>query len=75
MTEKEKPVLLVFQPPRRMPGLSKPEIDKMMNWFKDYKVNSIELWVEGCVESGEAISLLVSAEGKGGVKVTLTPKE
>lgn len=44
-----------------------------INILKDYKVSSIEIWVQGAVESGGVIKLFISAKGEGGVKITLTP--
>jgi hypothetical protein len=44
------------------------------NWFKDYKISSIELWIQGAVRQRDVLKLLVSFEGSGGVKVTLKPR-
>ena len=81
--EKEE-VSLVFRKagePKMMEvaGLPKPEevaikLEELLKWFKSYRVDSIELSVEGTIKSGTAISLLISAEGKGGMKVVLKPK-
>jgi hypothetical protein len=49
-------------------------LNELLNWFKSYKVDSIELSIEGSVKSGNIINLFVSAEGKGGMKVILKPK-
>jgi hypothetical protein len=50
------------------------KIDEIKNWFKDYKVSRIELWIQGAVKEGHVLKLLVSFEGSGGVKVTLDPR-
>lgn len=50
------------------------KIEKIEEWFKNYKIESIELYIEGIAKSGEIINLFVSAEGKAGCKVTLKPK-
>lgn len=50
------------------------ELDELLDWFKSYKVESIELSIEGSVKSGGITNLIVSAEGKGGMKVILKPK-
>ena len=61
-------------------GLPKPveaaaiKLDELLKWFKSYKVDSIELSIEGTVKSGVITNLIVSAEGKGGMKVVLKPK-
>jgi hypothetical protein len=50
------------------------KVDEIKNWFKDYKISSIELWIQGAVKDGDVLKLLVSFEGSGGVKVTLEPR-
>jgi hypothetical protein len=74
-------VQLVFAP--RGGGLEKTKfgvkefsakVDEIKNWFKDYKVSSIELWIQGAVKDGDVLKLLVSFEGSGGIKVTLEPR-
>jgi hypothetical protein len=50
------------------------KLGDVLSWFKDYKVDSIELSIEGSAKSGDIVSLFVSGEGKGGMKVTLKPK-
>ena len=49
-------------------------IDQITKWFSKYEVDSIELWIQGAVETGGILKLLVSAKGEGGMKITLTPK-
>ena len=39
-----------------------------------YKVDQIELWVEGRTESGGITRLFISMDGKRGYKVTLKPR-
>jgi hypothetical protein len=51
------------------------KLDEVLSWFKDYRVDSIELSIEASAKSGDITSLFVSAEGKGGMKVTLKPKQ
>ena len=51
------------------------DIEEILNWFKKLEVKEIELYVETSVKSGNVVNLFVSAEGKGGVKVTLVPKK
>ncbi len=50
------------------------KIQEIKNWFKDYKISSIKLWIQGAVKKGDVLKLLVSFEGSGGVKVTLEPR-
>jgi hypothetical protein len=80
ISDSTREVQLVFAP---RGGLEKTKfgvkefsarVDEIKNWFKDYKVSSIELWIQGAVKEGEVLKLLVSFEGSGGVKVTLEPK-
>ena len=50
------------------------DVEEILNWFKKLEVKEIELWIETSVKSGNVVNLFISAEGKGGVKVTLVPK-
>lgn len=50
-------------------------VDKIMDWFKKYQIESIELSISGVVETGTITRLIVSAKGEGGMKVTLKPKQ
>ncbi len=50
-------------------------IDKILDWFGQYKVDNIELWISGVIETGSITKLVVSAKGEGGLKVTLKPKD
>ncbi len=83
---KRETIQLVFQRPResgRFTAAGIPEIasatvariEELVGWFKKFRVDSIELWIEGSVKEGKLISLFVSAEGKGGLKITLKPAE
>jgi hypothetical protein len=84
ITPKKEKVKLVFGKlePKMIETASLPkpveaaavELDKLLSWFKSYKVDSIELSIEGSVKSGNIINLFVSAEGKGGMKIILKPK-
>jgi hypothetical protein len=49
-------------------------MDSIADWFKQYQVESIELWISGMMETGGAIKLVVSAKGEGGLRVMLKPK-
>lgn len=49
-------------------------MDAISDWFKQYQVESIELWISGLIQSGEITKLIVSAKGEGGMKVVLKPK-
>lgn len=49
-------------------------IDDITDWFKQYQVESIELWISGLVETGGVTRLVVSAKGEGGLRVVLKPK-
>jgi len=85
---KEAEVQLIFQP-RSFPaelrttgmekGFGKAEkfvttLEELLKWFKDFQVDSIELWLEGGAKEGAITKLFISFEGKGGCKVTLKPK-
>ena len=47
----------------------------LTEWFKNFNIESIELWLEGGFSEGGITKLLISFEGKGGCKVTLKPKQ
>ena len=49
-------------------------MDSIADWFKQYQVESIELWISGMMETGGATKLVVSAKGEGGMKVILKPR-
>jgi hypothetical protein len=49
-------------------------MDELTNWFKQYHVESIELWISGMIETGGITKLVVSAKGEGGLRVILKPK-
>lgn len=48
-------------------------IDKIIGWFKQYQVESIELWIIGVIETDGITKLVVNAKGGGGMKVVLKP--
>jgi hypothetical protein len=50
-------------------------IDKITEWFNQYQIESIELWISGIMETGTIPRLVVSAKGEGGMKVVLKPKK
>jgi hypothetical protein len=49
-------------------------MDAIADWFKQYQVESIELWISGLIETGGITKLVVSAKGEGGMRVMLKPK-
>jgi hypothetical protein len=49
-------------------------MDAIADWFKQYQVESIELWISGLIETSGIIKLVVSAKGEGGMRVMLKPK-
>lgn len=48
--------------------------DKITDWFKQYQVDSIELWISGVLETGTITRLIVNSKGEGGMKVVLKPR-
>jgi hypothetical protein len=49
-------------------------LDKITDRFRQYQVDSIELWISGVIQTGAIMKLIVSAKGEGGMKVVLKPK-
>lgn len=82
MENREEVVELVF-PARKEGGIHpagpiediKVGVGKIVEWFKDYKVESIELTLDGAFKTGVLTQLIISAEGKGGCKIKLVPKD
>ena len=77
----------MFRRPRSKKTPGKPElagrgvapvvvtsVDELADRFKGFRVDQIEVWVEAAVETGGFLKLFVSAEAKGGLKVTLKPR-
>jgi hypothetical protein len=51
------------------------KVGDLKKWFKGYKVESIELNIEGAIRDGNITKLFVSFEGKGGCKIILKPEQ
>lgn len=51
------------------------KVRELEKWFKGYKVDTIELNIEGAVKDSNITKLFVTFEGKGGCKITLKPVE
>jgi ABC-type glycerol-3-phosphate transport system substrate-binding protein len=71
---------VVFAGPALTKGEKKQYTEKGLEEFakefekKGYKVDSIELWVEGHAQSGAVTKLFISLEGGGGCKLILRPQ-
>jgi phosphatidylserine/phosphatidylglycerophosphate/cardiolipin synthase-like enzyme len=75
-------LVLVFRPPENPAAQMAADtpfkghrisVEELLDWFKDFKVDSIELWIEGAWKTGNRTELFLSIEGKTGAKVTLKP--
>lgn len=49
-------------------------VEQLVNAFKAYNINSIELWVKAAFETSGLLALAVDVKGEGGVKVVLAPQ-
>ena len=49
-------------------------MDAIADWFKQYQVESIELWISGMMQTEGITKLVLSAKGEGGMRVMLKPK-
>lgn len=49
-------------------------VEEVSSWFKQYQVDTIELWISGVIETGGITKLVVSAKGEGGLRVLLKPR-
>lgn len=55
-------------------GLFTTDVDGIGEWFKQYKVDSIELWINGIIETEEITRLFVGTkEEDRGLRVVLRP--
>ena len=50
-------------------------VDNIATWFNKYEIDSLEVWINGGVETNGILKLAVSAKGEGGIKLTLRPKK
>jgi hypothetical protein len=76
----ESDVEIESRPIRRGPGGKLVQkfatsIDDITNWFNQYDIQSIELWISGGLETEGILKLAVGAKGEGGLKLTLKPKK
>lgn len=63
-----------------LPGMDKAKnlavtLKHFIEYFKNYKVEQIELWISGAAETSGFLNLAIAAKGEGGVKVVLKPSE
>jgi len=49
-------------------------IDEVTKWFKQYEIDSINLWISGVIQSGSVLKLILNMQGGGGIMLTLKPK-
>ncbi len=49
-------------------------VEEVSSWYKQYQVDTIELWISGVIETGGITKLVVSAKGEGGLRVLLKPR-
>ncbi|HEY7570098.1 MAG TPA: hypothetical protein VH796_01895 [Nitrososphaeraceae archaeon] len=55
-------------------GLFTTDIDRIDEWFKQYKVDLIEVWINGIIETEETTRLFVgTTEEDRGLRVILRP--
>lgn len=50
------------------------QVKEIAGWFEDFDIDQVVVSISGCVSTGSALKLLISAQGQGGVTVTLKPK-
>lgn len=84
MSDNEE-IEIVFPKRREQEGLQeagiidelveKIKLDNLVEKFKGYKIDSIELNINGVAKYSGIPPLIVSMEGSGGCKIILRPKE
>ncbi len=55
--------------------MEKVKLEKIVEKFKGYRIDSIEININGVAKSSGVTALIVNLEGSGGCKITLKPKE
>lgn len=87
MSQQEKEIEFVFPKSSGVTGAIQPsglmddtieglsvKLQDLLKWFKEFKVDSIELWVSAAVETGHILKFFIGAKGEGGFKIILKPK-
>src|SRR2546422_9490742 len=78
----EDELVLVFRPPESPAAQMAADtpfkghrisVDELLDWFKDFKIDSIELWIEGAWKTGNRTDLFLSIEGNTGATGTVKP--
>lgn len=49
-------------------------LEKIEKWFKQFSIDSMEVYITGVIETGGITKLVVSAKAEGGIKIVLRPK-
>jgi hypothetical protein len=61
---------------KRFFDLFATDVDELLNWFQGYRVESIELFVNGIIHSQDKTKLIIGGErDQKGVKFLLKPEE
>ena len=52
-------------------------LDEFVKKFdkEGYKIEQLEIWVEGVASTGGITKLVISLEGKGGIKIVMRPQK
>ena len=50
-------------------------LKSLMDAFKGFKVDQVEIWASAGVEEGGLTKLLISAKGEGGIKILFKPQK
>lgn len=50
-------------------------LEKIEEWFKHFSIDSMEVYINGVIETGGITKLVVSAKAEGGIKIVLRPKD
>ena len=61
-------------PSQKLMNYFSTSIDELTEWFRNYQVESIEVWISRIVESNGIARLVLSAKGEGRFRVMLKPK-
>jgi hypothetical protein len=49
------------------------KVEDIQRWFKGFKIDSVELCIEGIIKENNIVKIFISCEGNGSFKVKLKP--
>ena len=50
------------------------DISELKEWFDDFTIDSIELWIDSIIQTGHLTKLIVGEKDEGGLRIVLKQK-